>query len=250
MAININTLNGGNITITTGPAARAVTRVWWSNDESDYSDCPSNNGTFDSSCFPEGKSNYEIWKVEFGTDVRILGDYCFQGSSISSVVIPRTITSIGEYAFCNCALLTSVTIDNGVANIGSQAFRDCPTLTSIIIPNSVINIGQNVFDEHLYDTTTITGLSLVDGWVVGSGDSTNIDLTGTRGVAAFSFEYSSIEHLTIPDTYTHIGGNAFASCYSLNEVTITANGGNANNVKQMLINADVYDENITWNMPN
>jgi hypothetical protein len=36
--VNINTLNGGNITITTGPATRAVTRIWWSSEPNDYDD--------------------------------------------------------------------------------------------------------------------------------------------------------------------------------------------------------------------
>jgi hypothetical protein len=70
--VNINKLNAGNMTLATGPATRSVTRVWWSNDESDYSDCQSHNGTFDSSCFPDGKTNTDAVKVEFGSDVTII----------------------------------------------------------------------------------------------------------------------------------------------------------------------------------
>ena len=100
------------MTLTTGgsaPATRAVTRIWWSNDESDYSDCSSNNGTFNDSCFPEGKSNSDSVKVEFGSDV----------------------TSIGEDAFLECTNLTSVTIPNSVTSIGGCAFEYCPSLTSV-----------------------------------------------------------------------------------------------------------------------
>lgn len=58
-----------------------------------------------------------------------------------------------------------------------------------------------------------------------------------------------LKSVTIPDSVTSIGSGAFAHCRELTSVTITANGGNAANVKQMMIAAGV-SEGITWNMPN
>ena len=46
-------------------------------------------------------------------------------SSLTNVTIGNSVTSIGEYAFYECASLTSVTIANSVTNIGVQAFVDC-----------------------------------------------------------------------------------------------------------------------------
>ena len=54
--------------------------------------------------------------------------------------------------------------------------------------------------------------------------------------------------VTIPGTVTSIGNNAFSGCSGLTSVMITANGGNAESVKQMMITADV-SSSITWNMP-
>lgn len=48
---------------------------------------------------------------------------------------------------------------------------------------------------------------------------------------------------------TSIGDGTFYECSNLTTVTIIANGGNAANVKQMMINAGV-SESITWNMPS
>ena len=136
--------------------ARLVTRIWWSNDESDYSDCPSNNGTFDSSCFPSGKSAANAVKVEFGSDVTSIGFNVFEESEeLTHVTIPGNVISIMENAFYYCSNLTNVTIGNGVMSIGSNAFDNCSLLTNIMIPNSVTSIGNWAF-QYCGSLTNVT----------------------------------------------------------------------------------------------
>lgn len=65
--------------------------------------------------------------------------------NIKKVIIPDSVTSIGEYAFYWCKSLTSITIPDGVTNIGGGAFQGCESLTSITIPSSVTNIGDAAF---------------------------------------------------------------------------------------------------------
>ncbi|MEE1162173.1 MAG: leucine-rich repeat domain-containing protein [Lachnospiraceae bacterium] len=55
------------------------------------------------------------------------------------------VTSIGDYAFCNCSGLTSITIPEGVTSIGVETFERCFSLTSITIPESVTSIGDRAF---------------------------------------------------------------------------------------------------------
>ena len=70
------------------------------------------------------------------------------------IIIPETVvlkevayrvTSIGEYAFCDCYSLTSIVIGNSVTSIGYGAFENCSFLTTIIIPESVTSIGSGAF---------------------------------------------------------------------------------------------------------
>ena len=50
---------------------------------------------------------------------------------LTSVTIPSSVTSIGDYAFYDCSGLTSVTIPSSVTSIGSYVFSDCSGLTSV-----------------------------------------------------------------------------------------------------------------------
>ena len=101
-------------------------------------------------------SAYDI-AVENADGVTIYYDYINDGTELEvasggankytgDIVIPnevtymgkiRKVTSIGDYAFCNCKELTSVTIPNSVTSISYGTFSLCSSLTSVDIPNSV-----------------------------------------------------------------------------------------------------------------
>ena len=64
---------------------------------------------------------------------------------ITSVVIEKNITNIGDYAFYSCSNLSKITIPDSVISIGNSAFKDCYALTSVTIPKSVTSIGNMAF---------------------------------------------------------------------------------------------------------
>ena len=67
-------------------------------------------------------------------------------TNLKSIVIPNSITHIGESAFKGCTNLTSIVIPNSVTRIGNNTFKDCTKLKSIMIPNSVTVIGDYSFN--------------------------------------------------------------------------------------------------------
>ena len=49
------------------------------------------------------------------------------------LIIPDSVTRIGNQTFMGCSNLTSITIPNSVMSIGSEAFDSCSSLTSVYI---------------------------------------------------------------------------------------------------------------------
>ncbi len=97
--------------------------------------------------------------------VTSIGDYAFDECWIlTSVTIPGSVTSIGESAFLLCVGLISVTIENGVTSIGPYAFGFCEKLTEIVIPDSVTVLDYAVFSccTALTSVTMGSGVASVE----------------------------------------------------------------------------------------
>lgn len=75
---------------------------------------------------------------------RIIIDNC---SSLTSIIIPNSLTSIWNRAFEGCTSLKSITIPNSVTWIGERAFYYCTSLASVTIPNSVTEILDSAFAD-------------------------------------------------------------------------------------------------------
>ena len=82
----------------------------------------------------------------------------FYKGQFTEVVIGNGVTSIGMWAFLQCASLTNITIPDGLTSIGQNAFYECTSLTSITIPDSVINIGGSAF----YGCSSLTSITIPD----------------------------------------------------------------------------------------
>ena len=138
------------------------------------------------------------------------------GEEVKDLVIPNSVTSIGDCTFYGCSGLTLVTIPNSVTSIGEHAFSYCSGLTSVTIPNSVTSIGYDAF----YDCTGLTSVHISDiaAWC-------NIDFEDYNSNPLYYAHHlylngEEVKDLVIPNSVTSIGDYAFDGCSGLTSVTI------------------------------
>ena len=143
-----------------------------------------------------------LTSVTIPKGVTSIGGGAFVGcSSLSSVTIPSSVTTIGVFAFENCSSLTSVTILEGVTSIDWGVFSGCSSLTSVTIPSSVTTIGRHAF----VSCTSLTSVTIPPS---------------VTTISKNAFQYcSSLTSVTIPESVTSIDYSAFDSCDSLTSVT-------------------------------
>ena len=158
--------------------------------------------------------------------VTSIGSYAFNGcSSLTSITIPESVTSIGGGAFYGCDGLTSITIPDGVTSIESHTFYGCDGLTSITIPESVTSIGGSAFwgCSGLISITIPESVTSIENWVFyncsGLTSITIPDSVTSIGNNAFK-DCSGLTSITIPDGVTSIGNSAFSGCSGLTSITI------------------------------
>lgn len=121
---------------------------------------------------------------------------------IPSPVQGHRVTSIGIYAFHNCAALKSVQTKAPIKSIGDGAFAGCNNLKTVMLPDSVTSVGTASF----YECINLEKVNL--------GNS-------VRSIGDNAFMLcTSLGSVTLPNSIISIGTGAFISCTGLKSVTI------------------------------
>ena len=155
----------------------------------------------------------EITNLIIPNSVTSIGDAAFYGcKSLISVTIPNSVTSIGSWAFYGCSRLTSVTIPNSMTSIEGGTFYGCSGLTSVTIPNSVTSIGRAAFEL----CTGLTSVKVEEGNPkYDSRNNCNAIIETETNEFILGCKNS-----IIPNSVTGIGNRAFYGCSGLTSVTI------------------------------
>ena len=159
-----------------------------------------------------------------------IGEAAFLNSGIVAVTIPDTVTEIEEDAFSGCTGLTSIKLPKNLKILGDESFRDCTGLTSVLIPKTVENThsyyggiyGPFRGCDNLQEVKFEDGMTRIPNLILGfCGAKLNIvipDSVTEIGEAAFL--NSGIVAVTIPDAVTEIEEDAFRGCTGLTDIKL------------------------------
>ena len=142
-----------------------------------------------------------------------IGNEVFKGNtSLRGVVIPDSITTIGDWAFSGCKNLSDITLSKGLVTLGKDAFA-YTAVKSIEIPKSLETAytgnqdDRAIYDGPFYNCEQLKTVT----FEIGSTEVAQDLFAGCTG----------LESIVIPDTLTTIERGAFSNCTSLNSVTIS-----------------------------
>jgi hypothetical protein len=158
----------------------------------------------------------EIPETIHGRPVTGIDKSAFARSDFSEVILPDTLTSIGDFAFSSCGNLTRVEIPASVTSLGSSVFVSCNKLEDISVASG--STSYQVIDQVIY---TKDGGTLV---TCPAASRAAIPDTVTR-IADYAFYYNkNLRQITIPESVTEMGEGAFGNCSNLSKVTIEGSG--------------------------
>ena len=197
--------------------------------------------------FYDGAQGYLMGYYGSETDVTLPASFrAYDGTFITKY-------AIYDYAFSGCTgLMTSITIPDSVTSIGDYAFADCYKLVEVYNKSSLnITAGSEdngyagCYARNVYTkeggsrlTDTADGFRFfydgAQGYLMGyNGSETDVTLpaffraydgTFITKYAIYDYAFSGctglMTSITIPDSVTSIGGAAFLGCTGLTSVTI------------------------------
>ena len=133
-------------------------------------------------------------------------DGCPYSKECSEVVLPKTIKSIGKYAFCE-ANIKSINLPEGLESIGEAAFKECNNLELAELPSTLKHLGNWAF----YKCANIT-ISTLPG---------SIETLG-KGVFGHNGLGGKITSFTFPDHITELPDSMFYDRSGMKEIHLPA----------------------------
>ena len=197
----------GYCTVCDNPIAGSDGVLYW----------PSSSGAYAEVIDYVGDSARVVIAEEYeGLPVTHISHNAFENKNISSIVLPSSITNIGESAFARCSAMQSISIPASVTEIASGAFSNCSNLSAVYINNLLnwcnISFGNYYANPLYYAHNLYLEGALVKNLVI-PAEITSVKSYTFAGGSCF-------DAITIHNNVTTIGKDAFLNCSNLKSATL------------------------------
>lgn len=160
-----------------------------------------------------------------GIPVTLILSYSFYKTSIKEVVIPETVTKIGEAAFRECKSLEKVFLPSKLKEIHESAFMYCESLYFIELPSSLEYLSSDVFDGcKSLKSLRIPQNCLRDLMLLVLGNSGIETIELSEGITSIPdkcfWAMHTLKKLILPTTLKEIGESAISGCPNLEEIIL------------------------------
>ena len=128
-----------------------------------------------------------------GYEIIRISDYGFAGNTASSIYIPDTVTSIGDYAFANCASLNTLCIPQSVSSIGASVINGVSS--DLVIYGDDDSLAEDYAAENDISFVALPSEDIL-GDVNGDG---KVDAVDARWVLQAAAGMRTLENATAAD---------------------------------------------------
>lgn len=154
-----------------------------------------------------------------------LGNHVFKNCPLAAVTFPKTLGSIGEWAFEGTKLETVDLSNTQITRLPKGCFYNCQQLSDVKLPIALTDIGECAFYKSVIASITFpSSLQKIDAWAFQFTQLTNVVIptkTGHIGDGAFR-DNAKLKTVVVNGLECYLAVSAFAKCPALTDVYITS----------------------------
>ena len=151
----------------------------------------------------ESTSGTHLTSISIPDSVTTIGQYAFKNNAkLTNISFPDSVTVISDNAFSGCKKLISIRWSENLEQINYEAFQNCISLEEITFPKTVNTIGNLAFSN----CTSLSSISFTDNNKGGA----YVDIQSS----AFS-KCTALKNISFSKNVRYLGDSSFSGCSSL-----------------------------------
>lgn len=171
----------------------------------------------------------KVTSIELPSTITSIGQYAFSETSITSITIPESISMLDKFTCLNCPKLADVNLPSGLTTIEMACFSQCPSLRLINLPRHLGYLGEEAFSscsnlESINLSPSLTFIGYKAFYRCRSLKSIDVPNYVTKLDVETFRECTNLEHVSIGSGIREFAAYVFADCPKLTSIYCAADG--------------------------